>query len=220
MPFVQVLLDAVPFWQHAGGADRVGRDRLALPVPGLDRFRRRRPGGSPRRASPACASSSGSSARAPRSRWSATAWTARAAADAACRRRLVRRRGLDRRPALQRPARSDRVGRVRARRDRAVPARVPDACSPGSCCRCEPSGRCRSRPTRRSSWSGRSWPPRCSATRAISRGFRDLSPVLADRRSGPWWSRARRGPCSIGRGPLEWVVDRMWSRPDGAASIG
>ena len=54
-------------------------------------------------------------------------------------------RGLDRPPALQRCARGDRIRRIRARRDRAVPAGVPDGADVGGAaaagCRCDAAHR-------------------------------------------------------------------------------
>ena len=59
------------------------------------------------------------------------------------------------RPALERPAGGDRLGRVRARGDRRSACWRAARCSRGSCFPFEPSERCRSPRTPRSSWCGR-----------------------------------------------------------------
>ena len=125
MPFVQVLLDSVPFWSTPVGQIVSVVTGWHYPFPVWIAF----------------VVAGLAAARAGITRMRVQLWLVGAGAALAVvglrpgrrgrggcgiRRRLVRRRGLDRRPALQRPARSDRVGRVRARRDRAVPARVPE----------------------------------------------------------------------------------------------
>ena len=118
-------------------------DRLALPVPGLDRVHGRRPRRRPRRHPAHARAAVAARRRHPARRCSATGWMPRPARTRHPRSSRTAGAVWTARAALQRAPRGDRLGGLRPRRDRSLPARMPHCRSHGSCFRCERSGRCR-----------------------------------------------------------------------------